>query len=252
MLILKSTEDIRKMKIAGEICVEALCIAKDEITIGKTTASIDKVIHEYIFSRNAIPSFLGYRGFPNASCISINEEVIHGIPSNRKISDGDIVSVDVGVIYEGFHGDNAYTFAVGDISTKDKQLLEVTKECLFRAIDKAKLPYRIGDIGYTIESLANENDFSVVKAYTGHGVGKSLHESPDVPSFGRPGRGMRLMKGMTIAIEPMVNIGVSDIVVLDNDWTVVSKDNSRSAHFEMSVAITEDGNIILTDWRDLL
>jgi len=252
MVILKSNEEIKKMKKAGQIASYSLKIAKDALEAGVTTEKVDLEIHSYIVSQKGIPSFIGYRGFPNASCISINEEVIHGIPSTRRVVEGDIVSVDVGVIYDGFHGDNAATFAIGKISDDDSKLLEVTKECLFRAIAVARKPYRIGDLGYTIVSYANENGFSAVEAYTGHGLGRHLHESPDVPNYGKQGRGLRLTPGMTIAIEPMINAGGVDIRVLDDQWTVVTKDNSHSAHFEMSIAITDSDPIILTDWREVL
>jgi len=252
MLVLKSKDDIKKMKIAGEISVGALKIAKEALAPGVTTASVDSEIYKYILSRNATPSFLGYRGFPNSTCISINEEVIHGIPSDRKIRDGDIVSIDVGAIYEGFHGDTAATFAIGSITEEDKKLLDVTKECLRRAIEIAKKPYRIGDIGYTVSTYANENGFSAVEAYTGHGLGRSLHESPDVPNFGKKGRGLRLVEGMTIAIEPMINEGTEQIKVLDDGWTVVTLDKKKSAHFEMSIAITDSEPIILTNWYEVL
>ena len=252
MLILKSKEDISRMKAAGEIAAGALKTAKEVLAAGVTTRDVDSAIHEFILENDAYPSFLGYRGFPAASCISINEEVIHGIPSGRVINNGDIVSVDVGVIFQGFHGDNAATFAIGEISPEDQKLLDVTRECLFKAIAICDRSHRIGDIGSTVEGYANVNGFSVVKAYTGHGLGRKLHESPDVPNFGIAGRGLRLIPGMTIAVEPMINMGGTEIVVLDDGWTVITEDNKRSAHFEMSIAVTDEGPIVLTDWREVL
>lgn len=253
MLILKSNDDIKKMKVAGEISTGALAVAKETIRPGVSTAQVDNAILKYIIARKARPSFLGYLGFPNCTCISINEEVIHGIPSKKRIiHEGDIVSIDVGAIYEGFNGDNAYTFAVGEISSENQKLLDVTKECLFKAISVALPDNRIGDIGETVESYAKQNGFSVVKAYSGHGLGKKLHEDPSVPNFREDGPNPRIRKGMTIAIEPMINMGIGDIEVLKDRWTVVTKDGMNSAHFEMSIAITDGEPIILTDWREVL
>ncbi|MCL1830484.1 MAG: type I methionyl aminopeptidase [Oscillospiraceae bacterium] len=254
MVIIKSASDIKKMKIAGEISVNALKIAKDALAAGVTTLSVDKEVTKYIISRNAKPAFLGYQGFPNATCISINNELIHGIPSNnRKVSEGDIVSIDVGVIYDRFYGDNAATFAIGEISEEDSKLLAVTKECLIKAIAIAVGGNRLGDIGYTIENHAHQNGFSIVEAYQGHGLGRKLHEDPSVLNFGIKGRGIKLIPGMTIAIEPMVNAGVKDIYVDPVDgWTVKTMDNLHSAHFEMSIAITDNDPIILTDWREVI
>jgi len=252
MVILKTADDLKKMKIAGEISVGALKTARDAVRAGVSTAYINSKVHAYISGMGAIPSFLGYNGFPASICISVNDEVIHGIPSKRVIAEGDIVSIDVGVLYEGFHGDNAASFAVGDVSEEKKKLLEVTKECLFKAVAAANRGNRIGDIGSAVQSCAEDNGFSVIKDFIGHGVGRDLHEKPNVPNYGVAGRGLRLVPGMTIAIEPMINAGGSDIEILNNGWTVVTKDRSDSAHFEMTVAITENETMILTDWREVL
>ena len=191
-------------------------------------------------------SFLGYGGFPASACISVNDELIHGIPGPRVIQEGDIVSVDVGAYYKGYHGDNAYTFAVGSISSEAQQLLDVTKESLNRAIQAAVPGARLGDVGYAVQSYVESFGYAVVKEYVGHGVGTKLHEDPEVPNYGTPGRGIRLMPGMTIAIEPMVNLVGEKIKVLSNQWTVVTASHSLSAHFEHTIAITESGPVILT------
>ncbi len=193
-----------------------------------------------------MPSFLGYGGFPASACISVNDELIHGIPGPRVIQEGDIVSVDVGAYYKGYHGDNAYTFAVGSISSEAQQLLDVTKESLNRAIQAAVPGARLGDVGYAVQSYVESFGYAVVKEYVGHGVGTKLHEDPEVPNYGTPGRGIRLMPGMTIAIEPMVNLVGEKIKVLSNQWTVVTASHSLSAHFEHTIAITESGPVILT------
>ncbi|MCL2538779.1 MAG: type I methionyl aminopeptidase [Oscillospiraceae bacterium] len=249
MVIIKTADDLRKMKAAGEISVGALKVAGDAVRAGVTTSYIDAKIHEYITGMGAVPSFLGYNGFPASACISVNNEVIHGIPSKRVIQEADIVSIDVGVLYEGFHGDNAATFAVGEISKENEKLIEVTKECLFRAVEAAKKGNRVGDISSAVQTCAEANGFSVIRDYVGHGVGRELHEKPEVPNFGSAGRGPRLVPGMTLAIEPMINAGERYIKILDNGWTVVTLDSRASAHFEMTVAITENETKILTDWR---
>ncbi len=221
-------------------------LAGESIKPGMTTKQLDAIIRRHIEKCGAKPSFLGYGGFPGSACISINDEVIHGIPSARVIEDGDIVKVDVGAYYKGFHGDSANTFAVGNVSDEAKRLIEVTKESFWRGIAEAKPGNRIGDIGYAIQSYVEENGFSVVRKYIGHGVGEDLHESPDVPNFGTKGRGVRLCSGMTIAVEPMINIGKPDVIEKSDKWTVVTADGSLSAHYEHTIAITDDGVIVLT------
>lgn len=234
------------MREAGRITGEALALAGESIKPGMTTKQLDTIIRGHIERCGAKPSFLGYGGFPGSACISINNEVIHGIPSARVIEEGDIVKVDVGAFYKGFHGDSANTFAVGKVSDEAMKLIEVTKESFWRGIAEAKPGNRVGDIGYAIQSYVEENGFSVVKRYVGHGVGAELHESPDVPNFGTKGRGVRLCSGMTIAVEPMVNIGTPDVVEKSDKWTVVTADGSLSAHYEHTIAITDDGVIVLT------
>ena len=234
------------MREAGRITGEALALAGESIKLGMTTKQLDTIIRHHIEKRGAKPSFLGYGGFPGSACISINNEVIHGIPSARVIEEGDIVKVDVGAFYKGFHGDSANTFAVGKVSDEAARLIEVTKNSFFKGIAEAKPGNRVGDIGYAIQSYVEENGFSVVRRYVGHGVGEELHESPDVPNFGTKGRGVRLCAGMTIAVEPMVNIGAPDVAEKSDKWTVVTADGTLSAHYEHSIAITDDGVIVLT------
>ena len=230
------------MKQAGRITGEALALAGESIKPGMTTKQLDTIIRHHIEKCGAKPSFLGYGGFPGSACISINDEVIHGIPSSRVIEDGDIVKVDVGAFYKGFHGDSANTFAVGNVSDEAKKLIAVTSESFWKGIAEAKPGNRVGDIGYAIQTYVEENGFSVVRKY----VGADLHESPDVPNFGTKGRGPRLCAGMTIAVEPMVNIGTHDVREKSDKWTVVTADGSLSAHYEHSIAITDDGVIVLT------
>lgn len=246
MLIIKSAKEIEKMKKAGKITAGALKIAGESIRAGMTTKELDKIINKFITSHGAVPSFLGYGGFPASACISVNDEVIHGIPDGRKLENGDIVSVDVGAYIDGFHGDSAKTFAVGEISDEAKALMKSTEESLYLAIDMAKPGVRLGDIGHAIQKHNEDNGYSIVKQFVGHGVGKNLHEDPEVPNFGREGHGLRLVPGMVIAIEPMINIGTENVKTMSNDWTVKTTDGSLSAHFEHTIAITDDGAVILT------
>ena len=235
------------MREAGRIAAIALEAGGRIIRPGVTTAQVNREIERVIRSKGAVPSFLGYGGFPASACISVNEEVIHGIPGGRILAEGDIVSIDVGAFYRGFHGDNAATFPVGNISPENQKLLDVTRECLRLAIEKAVVGKRIGDISHAVQQYAESNGLGVVRDWVGHGVGSQMHESPEVPNFGKPGRGPRLQAGMTLAIEPMINLGTGDVLILDDDWTVVTKDSAPSAHFEHTVAITADGPpIILT------
>ncbi len=247
MIQLKNPSQIELMREAGRITGEALLIAGEKIKAGMTTLELDRIIRGHIEKSGAKPSFLGYGGFPGSACISINEEVIHGIPSaKRVINDGDIVKVDVGAYYKGYHGDSANTFAVGNVTDEAKKLIEVTKEAFFKGVEMAVPGNRIGDIGSAVQKHAESNGFSVVRKYIGHGVGQNLHESPDVPNFGQPGRGVRLYPGMVIAIEPMINAGVYEVKEMPDKWTVVTADSKLSAHYEHTVAITENGPILLT------
>lgn len=235
------------MRKAGIIAGNALHFGGQSIKVGMTTYELDKIIHDYIVKHGATPSFLGYGGFPASACISINNKVIHGIPSKHEhIKDGDIVSIDVGAYIDGFHGDTAYTFAVGNVSEEAAQLLKVTKEGLFKGIEQAVPGNRVGDISHAVEEYCSSYGYGIVKNYVGHGVGAKLHESPEVPNFGKAGRGPRLVAGMTIAIEPMINAVGEDVKVLPDGWTVLTKSGSLSAHFEHSVAITSEGPVILT------
>jgi len=248
MIIIKNSEQLALMKKAGQITAEALLVARDMIRPGISTKEIDKKMHDFIVRCDATPSFLGYGGFPGSACISINDEVIHGIPSDKKIlKEGDIVKIDVGARYRGYNGDSARTFAVGKVSDEALKLISVTEGSFYEAMKYARAGYRIGDIGFAVENFVISNGFSVVRDYVGHGVGKDLHEEPEVPNFGKAGRGARLYSGMTLAIEPMVNIGTHNVKVLSDRWTVKTLDGSLSAHYENSIAITESDPIVLTD-----
>ncbi|MCR5636508.1 MAG: type I methionyl aminopeptidase [Clostridiales bacterium] len=247
MIILKTARELSMMRDAGRIAQRALLLAGKAVEPGVSTAELDTIVRKYIEKQGAKPSFLGYGGFPASACISVNNVVIHGIPSRKQIlKQGDIVSIDVGAFFEGYHGDNAWTFACGDISDEAKALLEATKESLFLGIKAAKEGNRLGDIGSAVQEYVEARSYSVVRDFVGHGVGAKLHEEPSVPNFGTPGRGQRLIKGMTIAIEPMVNMGTHRVRVLDDDWTTVTVDGKLSAHFEHTIAITSDGPVILT------
>ena len=247
MIVLKTSKELSLMREACRISAGALKVAGEAVEPGVTTAQIDKIAHEYILKAGATPTFLNYNGFPATACISINDEIIHGIPSHRRvIKNGDIVSIDLGASINGYVGDNAATFACGDISPEAKRLCDVTRESLYEGISKAVAGGRLGDIGFAIASYCEERGFSVVREYTGHGLGTQLHEDPSVPNFGTPGRGVRLLPGMTIAIEPMINLGSAAIKVQPDGWTVRTKDGKLSAHFEHTVAITADGPKIMT------
>ena len=247
MVILKTDRELSKMREAGRIASRALKLAGEAIEPGISTFEIDSIVRKYIESQGAKPSFLGYGGFPASACISINNVVIHGIPSKKCIvKSGDIVSVDVGAFFGGFHGDNAYTFPCGDISKEAEDLLKTTEESLYEGIHQAIAGNRIGDIANAVQRYAEARSYSVVRDFVGHGVGAKLHEDPSVPNYGTPHRGVRLLPGMTIAIEPMINAGTYEVEVLEDDWTTVTVDGKLSAHFEHTIAITPDGPKILT------
>lgn len=247
MIVLKTGRELKIMKEACRISAGALQLVGRAVEPGVTTAELDRIAEEYIRSEGAVPNFKNYDGYPATACISVNNEVIHGIPTEkRKIKQGDIVSVDLGAMFEGYHGDNAATFACGEISDEAKRLMDATKESLYEGIKAARAGGRIGDIGYAVQSYVEARGYSVVRQFVGHGVGTHLHEAPEVPNFGIPGRGIRLLPGMTIAIEPMVNIGKPDVKVMPDGWTVLTKDGSLSAHFEHTVAVTSDGPQIMT------
>lgn len=247
MITVKTASQIAAMKEACKISAEALALAGSSVEDGMSTKELDAIIHKFIVKAGAKPSFLGYGGFPATACISVNDEVIHGIPNkHRIIHNGDIVSVDVGAYYRGYHGDNAATFPVGEVSAEARQLLAVTKEALFKGISQATVGNRIGDISYAIEEYVTPFGYGIVRQYVGHGVGTEMHEEPEVPNFGKPGRGVRLVEGMTIAIEPMINIKGDGVKVLPDKWTVKTASGSLSAHFEHTIAITADGPVIMT------
>ena len=246
MVSIKNSRELSSMREACRISARALQLAGEAVQPGVTTGEIDRLVRKYIESEGATPSFLGYGGFPGSACISVNDEVIHGIPGKRVIHAGDIVSVDVGAHFNGYHGDNAATFGAGDISPEAQALMDATRESLQEGIRAAKAGNRIGDIGAAVKRYVEVRGYSVVRQFVGHGVGTNLHEDPSVPNFGTPGRGPRLLPGMTIAIEPMINQGTCDVRTLKDGWTVVTKDGKLSAHFEHTVAITADGPVILT------
>ena len=247
MIQLKNPDQIKIMKEAGRITGEALLVARDHVRPGISTYELDRIVREHIEKAGAKPSFLGYGGFPGSACISINDEVIHGIPSKKRfLEEGDIVKVDVGAFYKGFHGDSARTIPVGRVSDEAQRLIEVTRASFFAGIDQLKVGNRLGDVGAAIDGLVVANGFSTVKRYIGHGIGHELHESPDVPNYGTPGRGTRLCAGLVIAIEPMVNIGTETVRELSDGWTVKTADGALSAHYENTVALTGDGIINLT------
>ncbi len=246
MISIKNSRELAAMKEACIISARALKLAGEAVEPGVTTQEIDHLVRRYIESQGAKPSFLGYGGFPGSACISVNETVIHGIPDKRKIKAGDIVSVDVGAYFNGYHGDNAATFPAGEVSKEARALMDATRESLYEGIRAAVAGNRIGDIGAAVQRYVEVRGYSVVRQFVGHGVGTDLHEDPSVPNFGTPGRGPRLVPGMTLAIEPMINAGTQDVRILKDGWTTVTKDGRLSAHFEHTVAITPDGPVILT------
>ena len=250
MISLKSPREIEAMRKAGRITAQARALAGSMVRPGVTTKEIDLAVRRFIKSQGAKPSFLGYGGFPGAACISVNEEVIHGIPGNRVLKDGDIVSVDVGAFIGGFHGDCAATYACGQISDEAKRLIEVTQQSFWEGMKFARQGYRVSDIGHAVQEYVEANGFSVVRDYVGHGVGAKLHEPPEVRNFGPAGHGPRLVPGMTIAVEPMVNVGDWQVKTLADGWTVVSRDGSLTAHYENSLLITDGDPEILTVTED--
>ncbi len=246
MITLKSKREIDLLKKAGNIVYLTHQYLRPFIKPGIKTIELDKLAEKFIKDHGATPSFKGYEGFPYTLCISINDEVVHGFPSERILEEGDIISIDIGACYKGYHGDSAWTYAVGKISEDDKYLLEHTEKALYEGIKQAKVGNRIGDISYAIENYANKHNLGVVKELVGHGVGTKVHEAPDVPNYGTKETGPKIRDGMVIAIEPMLTFGKPDIYILDNDWTVVTEDSSNAAHYEHTIAITNDGVEILT------
>ncbi len=247
MIVLKNGRELKIMREACRISAEALKLAGSAVEPGVTTAELDRIAEKYILSQGARPNFKNYNGYPATACISINNEVIHGIPSKKRVIwAGDIVSIDLGACFEGYHGDNAATFACGDISEEAKRLIDTTRESLYEGIAAAVSGGRLGDIGAAVQQYVEKRGYSVVRQFVGHGIGTHLHEAPEVPNFGTQGRGIRLMPGMTLAIEPMINAGHYDVKVMPDGWTVLTKDGSLSAHFEHTIVITPDGPQIMT------
>lgn len=246
MITIKSKREIELLKIAGNIVYQTHQYLKPYIKEGITTKELDKLAEDFIRSKDATPSFKGYEGFPSTLCTSINSEVVHGFPSDRKLKNGDIISIDIGACYKGYHGDSAWTYAVGEVDDKTRKLLEDTEKSLFVGLAQIKPGNRIGDIGYAIEQYAHKHNLGVVKELCGHGVGTSVHEDPEVPNYGIPNTGPRLKEGMVIAVEPMLTLGRPDIFIHDNNWTIDTQDGSLSAHFEHTVVVTKDGYQILT------
>ena len=246
MIIIKNDKEIDLMRKAGKIVAETLLVVEKNIKPGITTAELDRIAEEFITKHGAKPSFKGLYGFPASLCISVNEQVVHGIPGRYVLKEGDIVSVDCGAIIDGYHGDAARTFAVGNISEEAQKLIEVTKESFFKGLEAAKVGNNQTDISNEIQKYIEASGFSVVRDFVGHGIGKDLHEDPEVPNFGRPGRGPKLVTGMALAIEPMVNVGSHRVKTLGDDWTVITSDKSLSAHYENTVIILPDGPEILT------
>ena len=247
MITLKSSHEIELMRRAGKITAAARALAGDMVRPGVTTQEIDKAVEAFIRKEGAVPSFLHYNGYPASVCVSVNDEVIHGIPGKRVLQEGDIVSVDVGAYIGGVHGDCAATFACGEISSEAQNLIDVTRESFFEGIRYAKEGHRLFDISAAIQAYVEEHGYSVVREFVGHGIGSQMHEAPEVPNYGKPGRGPRLLRGMTLAIEPMVNAGSAAILQLNDGWTVKTQDGKWSAHYENTILITDGEPEILTD-----
>ena len=246
MISIKSDYELSLLKEAGHIVYLTHQYLKDYIIPGITTKELDKLAEEFIRSKGATPSFLNYNGYPASICTSVNNEVVHGIPSNRRLKKGDIISIDIGACYKGYHGDSAWTYAVGEVDNEKQYLLKYTEKALYEGLKSIKPGNRIGDISNTIETYAEKHNLGVIKELVGHGIGSALHEEPDVPNYGKKGTGPVLKKGMVIAVEPMLNYGSEDIYMLDDGWTIVTDDDSPSAHFEHTIVVTEDGYEILT------
>jgi len=246
MIIIKNNKEIDLMRLSGKIVAETLLLVEEKVRPGITTAELDRIAEEFITKHGAKPSFKGLYGFPASLCISVNEQVVHGIPGGYVLKDGDIISVDCGAFLNGFHGDAARTFAVGNVTEEATKLIKVTEESFFKGIEYAKIGNRLTDISHEIQNYIEASGFSVVRDFVGHGIGRVVHEDPEVPNFGKPGRGPKLASGMALAIEPMVNVGSYKVKTLNDDWTVVTSDGSLSAHYENTIVILPDGPEILT------
>lgn len=246
MIILKTRREIEIMRKSGRLVAQSHELVRKHIKPGVTTKELDQLVEDFLRSQNAIPTFKGYSGFPYSICASVNEEVVHGFPSDRKLKEGDIVSIDIGATFEGYVGDSAKTFLVGEVDDEKRRLVEATRQSFYEGIKFAKLSYRLSDVSHAIQQYAEAQGFSVVRDYVGHGVGKDMHESPQIPNFGKPGKGPRLQEGMVLAIEPMINAGIYNVKILGNNWTVVTVDGKPSAHYEHTVAITDGEPELLT------
>lgn len=246
MIILKSEDEIKKMAESCRIVAEVLEGIRKDISPGLSTKEINEFVETYIISRGAQPAFKGYRGYPASVCTSVNEQVVHGIPSSQKLKDGDIISLDIGVFYKGFYGDAAVTLPVGSVSSQARKLISITEKALEAGMERAVAGNRLSDISSAVQGCVEKEGFSIVRSFVGHGIGRELHEEPQIPNFGKPGEGPELRPGMTLAIEPMVNAGGWEVIILNDGWTAVTKDRSLSAHFEHTVAITKNGLNILT------
>jgi methionyl aminopeptidase len=246
MIVLKSPRELALMREAGRVVAQTHEVVKEHLRPGLTTKELDTIIESFIRKHGGIPSFKGYQGFPASACISVNEELVHGIPGPRRFEEGDIVSVDIGVILKGYHGDSAWSYGIGQISPDAQRLFDVTEQSLYKGIEQAREGRRLSDISHAIQSYVEAAGYHVVREYVGHGIGRTMHEEPQIPNYGDPGRGPRLRSGMTLAIEPMVQAGTWQTEALDDGWTVLSADRSLAAHFEHTVAITPDGPQILT------
>lgn len=246
MIILKSERELRYMRDAGRIVAGALAEVQKAVRPDIATQELDKIVEEYIKGAGAVPAFKGYHGFPGNICTSVNEQVVHGIPGLRRLKSGDNVSIDIGAVINGYYGDAAVTLPVGEVDDEVAKLIEVTESSLYRGIEQATEGNKLSDVSHAVQKAAEAHGFGVVRDYVGHGIGRSMHEDPQIPNYGPPGRGPRLKPGMTLAIEPMINLGTFEVKTLDDGWTVVTADGKRSAHFEHTVAITEDGPEILT------
>ena len=251
MIPIKTAKEIEVMRKACQIAAGALAAGGRAVKPGATTYDVDKAVYDFIIAQGAKPNFKGYNGFPASACVSVNDTVIHGIPTRKEVlKDGDIVSIDTGAILGGFHGDNAYTFAVGKVSETAQRLMDVTRVSLEKAIEAAQPGNRVGDIGFAVQNYVEANGFSVVRDFVGHGVGRALHEAPEIPNFSRGGHGPRLVPGMTLAIEPMINEKEYEVYIQKDGWTVKTSDGGLSAHYEHTILITKDGPVILTQWQE--
>lgn len=249
MIYYKTHEEIESIRQSSLLVSRALAEVAKHIKPGVTTLELDKVADEFIREHGGIPAFLGYRGFPNSACISVNEVVVHGLPGNTALSNGDIVSVDIGVVLDGFYGDSAFSFPVGEISEEKKRLIKITRESLELGVQQARAGKRIGDIAFTIQDFVERKGYSIVRELVGHGVGKKLHEDPEVPNYGKRGSGTKIQEGLVIAIEPMVNMGKKNVLQASDGWSIYTEDRKPSAHFEHTVAVTKDGPDMLTTFE---